>query len=123
MRIICSIILLALLSGMLSIAHAQQSIDPRQAVKFIGREMTVCGPVVRAYYARQSEGQPTTLNLGGTFLNQYFTVLIPGEDRGKFEKSPESLYAGKQICVTGLIESYRGRPEIVVKEPSQIEVR
>ena len=85
--------------------------------------MTVCGPVVRAYYARQAEGQPTTLNLGGTFLNQYFTVLIPGSDRGKFEKPPESLYAGKEICVTGRIESYRGRPLIVVGEPEQIKVK
>ena len=50
MRIIRSSVLLVALFGLISIAHAQQSIAPQQAVKFIGRQMTVCGPVVSAYY-------------------------------------------------------------------------
>lgn len=123
MKILCCSILMAALLGVLSLAHAQQSIAPQQAAKYIGRQMTVCGPVVRAYYARQAKGQPTTLNLGGTFLNHYLTVLIWRSDRGKFQKPPESLYAGKTICVTGTIETRRGRPEIVVREPEQIKVK
>lgn len=123
MKTICSSILLVALLGLFFIAHAQESIAPQQAASFIGRQTTVCGPVVSAFYASQSKGRPTTLNLGGTFLNHYLTVLIRGSDRGKFEKPPERLYAGKKICVTGMIKSDRGRPEIVVSAPEQIEVK
>jgi hypothetical protein len=34
-----------------------------------------------------------------------------------------TLYAGKEICVTRMIESYEDRPAIVVKGPSQIKVK
>ena len=50
-------------------------------------------------------------------------MLIWESDRGKFEKPPDTLYSGKDICVTGTIASYHGRTEIVVREPSQIKVK
>lgn len=123
MRIIYFPFLVGVLFGFLSIAQAQQSISPQQAANFIGREMTVCGPVSKAYYARNAEGQPTTLSLGGNFLVQNFAALIWGTNRGEFEKPPEILYAGKQICVTGTIESRRFSTVIVVASPDQIEVK
>jgi micrococcal nuclease len=67
--------------------------------------------------------QPTSLHLGKPYPNQVFTVLIWGSDRSKFEKPLETLYSGKEICVTGMIKSYQGRPEIIVKEPGQIKIR
>jgi DNA/RNA endonuclease YhcR with UshA esterase domain len=49
-----------------------------------------------------------------------FTVVIWGEDRSKFDK-PEVTYRGQLICVTGKITSYRDIPQIVVRDPKQIE--
>jgi DNA/RNA endonuclease YhcR with UshA esterase domain len=45
--------------------------------------------------------------------------LIWDQDRPKF-KAPEVAFLGKRICATGQIESYRGKPEIIATEPSQI---
>jgi DNA/RNA endonuclease YhcR with UshA esterase domain len=42
---------------------------------------------------------------------------------GKFDKPPEAMYSGKEICLKGMIQSYQGRPEIVVQEPSQVDVK
>ncbi|MGA2402148.1 MAG: hypothetical protein ABSG91_10625 [Syntrophobacteraceae bacterium] len=64
-----------------------------------------------------------TINLDNPYPNQVFTVLIRGSDRGKFEKPPETLFSGKEICVSGMIQSYQDRPEIIVKEPSQIKMK
>ena len=36
--------------------------------------------------------------------------------------NPETLYAGKRLCVSGVITDYRGRPQIVVRDPSQINL-
>jgi hypothetical protein len=49
-------------------------------------------------------------------------VLIWGSDRSKFG-APEDSYADKHLCVTGQIKSYRGVPEIIAYDPSQIRAQ
>ncbi len=120
-KLITPSVLLVLL-GLLCIAHAR-GITPEEAGKFTGTQQTVCGRVVRAFYAVHAKGQPTMLNLDKNSQSRVFTVLIWGEDRNKFEKPPETLYSGKEICVTGMIKSYHGHPEIIVRDPSQIEAK
>jgi DNA/RNA endonuclease YhcR with UshA esterase domain len=118
-------VLLSFLLGLYwicSIALAQDTISPDNAANFIGQQKTVCGTVASAHQATRSKGQPTFLNLNKPYPHQVFTVLIWASDRSKFEKPPETL-SGKEICVVGVIQSYRGSPEIIVKHPSQIKVR
>jgi hypothetical protein len=67
----------------------------------------------------RSEGRPTFLNLDEPYPNEILTILIWGDDRSKFG-TPETEYRDKHVCVTGKITSYRGTPEIVATEPSQI---
>ena len=50
-----------------------------------------------------------------------FTVVIWGQNRGNFPQPPESYYAGKSICVTGLIQEYEGIPQIEVTTPDDIQ--
>jgi len=90
-----------------------------EAAANIGKTATVCGHVTSARYAVRSKGQPTFLNLDSPYPRQIFTALIWGNDRPAFG-TPEKTYLGKSICVTGKIKSYRGNPEIIVNEPSQI---
>jgi len=95
-----------------------------EAATYIGEYKTVCGPVVDTHYAASSNGRPTFLNLGQPYPKpNRFTVVIWGRNRDKFSTSPEQLYSGVTICVSGLIEEYRGIPETEVSEPSQIEIR
>ena len=104
-------------------AFAQETISPENAANYIGQQKTVCGTVASTHLASRSKGQPTFLNLNKPYPNQIFTVLIWGPDRGKFEKPPEWLYSGKKICVKGMIRSNRGLPQIIVKDPLQINVK
>jgi DNA/RNA endonuclease YhcR with UshA esterase domain len=101
----------------------QEHISPIDAPKYIGMEKTVCGTVASATYAVRTKGRPTFLNLDQPHPNQIFTVLIWGSDRNKFKNPPETFFRGKRICVTGIIENYRGKPEIVVRSPDQITVK
>jgi DNA/RNA endonuclease YhcR with UshA esterase domain len=86
-------------------------------------EKTVCGTVASATYAIRTKGRPTFLNLDQPYPKQIFTVLIWGSDRNKFKNPPETFFKGKRICVTGTIEDYKGKPEIVVHGPDQITVK
>ncbi len=117
------LILFFILSGFLSVAYAQETITPENAAKFIGEQKTVCGTVASAHYAAKSKGQPTFLNLDKPYPGQVFTALIWGTERGKFPKPPEEMYSGQKVCVTGTITSYQGKPQIVVKDPSQIKAQ
>lgn len=90
------------------------------AASHIGQRGTVCGPVVDSRYATGSKGKPTFLNFDKAYPNHTFVVLIWGSDRGSFPSSPETYYKGKQVCATGLIESYQGKPEIIAKSGSQL---
>ena len=83
--------------------------------------VTVEGDIVRTYYARGSKGQPTFLNFHDPYEG-YFTAVIWGDDRGKFPPNPESYYLYKKVRIKGKIEIYKGDPEIILRQPSQIWV-
>lgn len=117
-----AVIALALGSGAIT-STADDFIEPSEAVAHIGENGTVCGEVASATFAGQSGGQPTFLNLDRPYPNHIFTVVIWEQNRPKFQTPPEHLYRGKQICVRGLISTYRGVPQIVVDDPSQIWLR
>ena len=101
---------------------SQEVISADKASAYIGKTVTVRGVVASTRYAPSSKGRPTFLNLEKPYPNQMFTVVIWGSDREKFPVPPERAFDGKSIRVTGTIQEYRGVPEIIVKEPSQIVI-
>jgi hypothetical protein len=90
-----------------------------QAKNHFRETATVCGLVVSTRYAASSRRSPTFLDLDNPYPKQPFTIVIWGDDRPKFG-TPEATYANKRVCVTGTIEEYRGKPEIVATDPSQL---
>lgn len=111
-----------LLGFALSLAGSAQAetLSAREASAHVGAVATVCGVVASTKYADDANGQPTFLDFGRAFPNQLFTAVIFGNDRAEFG-APEATYLGSQICVTGMVQLYRGRPDIVVRNPSAIE--
>ncbi len=87
-----------------------------EAVRHIGERACVEGLVTAVVFARQSTGQPTFLDFG-----PQFTAVIWSEDRAKFDPPPET-WRGRRARVTGRIDSYRGKAEIVVRDPAQLAV-
>ena len=116
------LILLLSVTLLPSASIGQKKLNPAEAKDHYGETATVCGDVVSTRFASSSKGEPTFLNLDKPYPNQVFTVVIWGENRGKFGK-PEDDYKDKRVCVTGKISAYSGLPEIVVTEPKQIAVQ
>ena len=100
----------------------QGTLTAGQAKDHVGESATVCGVVASARYAASSRGQPTFLNLDQAYPNATFTVVIWGNVRTAFPEPPEVAYRQKRICVTGLIGTYRGTPQIVPSTPQVIVV-
>lgn len=105
------------------VAPCPGAISWDQAGQHVGESMTVEGLVISTRYASFSNGQPTFLNVGADYPDPTrFTVVIWGEDRSNFTTAPETAYAAKKICVTGVIQTYEGVAEIIAHYPSVITV-
>ena len=105
-----------------SAANVAQQITPAQAKDHVGKQATVCGIVASANFAQRSRRQPTFLNLDKPYPNHIFTAVIWGDDRAKFGQ-PEVELKGKRVCVSGVIENYKGTPEIILREKAQLEIK
>jgi len=91
-----------------------QVISWRDAAGHVGKYRCVEGRVA------------STKNTGRTcFLNfdprRTFTVVIFSRSFARFPGPPERIYRGKAVRVWGQVETYRGRPQIVVSHPQQIQ--
>lgn len=106
-----------LICGIVSVlpsAVRSASLTADQALQHVGEAASVCGTVASSTYAAQSRGRPTFLNLDKAYPNESFTIVIWEEDRSKFG-APERSLSGKRVCASGVIQLYRGRPEIIVR--------
>jgi len=101
-------------------SFAADSVSPADAIKHVGEHVRVCGKVVGTKYAQSSRRSPTFLNLDQPYPNQVFTAVIWGDARPKFKTAPE-LLQGHAICVNGTTTVYKGRAEMEVSDPGQIE--
>ncbi len=89
----------------------------------VGKTVTICGMVSGASYQGSVNGRPTFINFDRPFPNQTFTALIWGDKRGSFSPPPEQQFsAGACVRVSGLVETFRGDPQIVVTSPNQISL-
>lgn len=97
-------------------------IPASEAAHHVGEVVTVCGRVASAAHIGSVKGRPTFLNFERPYPDQPFSVVIWESARARFDKPPERQFDGKSVCVTGRIETYRGKPQIVVEDPDQIVV-
>jgi DNA/RNA endonuclease YhcR with UshA esterase domain len=97
-------------------------ISPVEAAKHAGETATVCGLVAGAKYAAQIRGGLTFIDFEKPYPDATFTAVIFAADRAKFG-TPEKGLAGKRVCVTGKIEIFRGKPEVVLTDPKQLAVK
>ena len=106
------------LAGWAAAAQADP-LTPEDAAKHVGETATICGEVASAKYAAQVKGGPTFIDFGKPYPNATFTALIFGSDRAKFG-TPEKTAQGKQVCVTGKIRLYDGKPQVILTDPKQL---
>jgi hypothetical protein len=102
-------------------ATSPPPLKPEEAVRHIGETATVCGVVASAKHADTTRGQGTFLHLDRPYPNQIFTVIIWEKYRPAFGE-PEKSLLHKRICVTGAIQAYKGKPEILPQQASQVSV-
>ena len=89
----------------------------QDAAKHYGEYAAVEGTIVATY----NSGKACFLNFHKDY-SRFFTAVIFASDFSRFSVTPESYYLGKKVRVSGYIKEYRGKPEIVLEYPDQIEI-
>jgi micrococcal nuclease len=98
-------------------AGTVQVISWQDAAKHYGAYATVEGTIV----ATHNSGKACFLNFHPDY-KRYFTAVIFASAFPRFPANPENYYYGKKVRVSGNIKEYKGKPEIILNDPSQIEI-
>ncbi|HZW63904.1 MAG TPA: hypothetical protein VFF15_09705 [Flavobacteriaceae bacterium] len=102
-------------------AYAQEcEVTIDNASAFVGKEVTVCGVVTEINSPEHISGSPTYFNMGGLYPNQIFTLVLWGKNKHKFVQGLDH-YKGKHLTITGVVELFRGKPQMVLTFPEQVK--
>ncbi|HDY66284.1 MAG TPA: hypothetical protein ENH85_00680 [Candidatus Scalindua sp.] len=95
----------------------EDAISWQDAANYYGEIKLVEGKIVKAY----NSGKACYLNFHQDY-KKHFSLVIFADDFKKFPEPPEEYYLNKIVRTRGLIKEYQGSPEIVITDPSQIEI-
>jgi len=85
-----------------------------------GELAMVYGRVYATWHNKETDDY--LLFFGGDYPAQQFTVVLPGNVARRFNWRPERYFLGEHMTVTGLITTFDGIPEIIVKNKRQVGI-
>lgn len=100
-------------------AHAQQSITPEQAAQHINDSVTVCGLIYYSVVPNISKDEPLVLCMGAAAPNQPLSIVVTQIKRNSFSYDPEKKLVNKNVCVSGVIATFRDKPAIMISDEKQ----
>ena len=113
-------LLLLLLAGFAATCFAQQEIKLEEVRNHVGDSVKLMVKIYGGKYFETANNAPTLLDVGAHYPNARLTLVIWGDVRRQFSNAPETFYAGKNEWITGKIELYKNKPQIVIHDTNQI---
>lgn len=102
-------------------SFAIDRIESYKAAYYMGKNVEVCGKVLQVKNVKKQ----TYLNLDGRYPQQKLAVLVWNDDLNQIVNKIGRLdkLENSRICVTGIVDSYKGNPQIILKESNNILVQ
>jgi TonB family protein len=98
-------------------AVAPPTITPAEAAKHVGEEVVVQGTIDQI---ATTVNLTTHINMGGRYPKHVFTATILRAKQALF--TGVKSYEGKPAEVQGVVRLYRGKPEIMLNDASQLRL-
>ena len=98
-----------------------QTVPLDSVINYEGKIITVCSKV-QSTYVTKGDKKTTYLNFGNPYPNTTFTVVIFEGDLPNFKNTPSEFLKDKNVCITGKVKIYKGKPEMIVNKEEQIKV-
>jgi hypothetical protein len=119
MKLSCFALLLALVALPAAAADAPVArIPASEAAQHVGETATVFG--VLNGYRYNGVKRPTYWNIDGRYPDNLFTAVIPANHVREFPNAKPLI--GRVLAITGTIELYNGKPQIVLTDMAQVQV-
>lgn len=100
-----------------SYAFAENTINWKDAANHYGKYKTVEGTIVSG----KCLPKVCFLNFDKDYKTTFAAVIF-ASDFSKFPANPDQYYRNKKVQVIGTIKEYKGKPEIILKDPGQIQI-
>ena len=110
-------LLLAILLTLATPAMAA-NIQAKDAAQHVGETATVVGVLSDVH--KPDSGKLIQWEIGGAYPNNLLSAVIFKHDMGKFPDMTPMV--GKTLAITGKIEMYHDKPEIVLKDITQVQI-
>jgi DNA/RNA endonuclease YhcR with UshA esterase domain len=95
-----------------------QTVTPADAHSHVDQTVTVEGAVSNVH---KIPSGITFIDMGGKYPDNTFTAVILAADTAKFPDM--TSLNGKTVDVTGKVQLYKGKPEILLTDTSQIKAK
>jgi len=102
------------------VGYGIQTISAFEAKFNIGEVSRVYGRVYASWFNKETDD--LLLFFGGEYPNQEFTMIVPGNIARRFSWRPERYFLGQHVFATGLITTFDGRAEMVIKRKQQLDL-
>ena len=112
------IIIIVLLSLATFSSVAQKEIKIEDAKNHVGDIVKICAKIYGGKFLEKDT--LTLLNAGGNYPDAPLTLVLRPNTRKEFETDPILYYKGRQVCITGKIELFKNKPQIVITTKNQI---
>lgn len=94
-------------------------INSCDAKNYYDKEIIIEGKIIDTY---RSKTNTIFLNFGAPYPKNCFVAVIFNSNLKNFIDYPEKYYKNKIVRIRGLVKEYQGKPEIILKNQSQIEI-
>jgi DNA/RNA endonuclease YhcR with UshA esterase domain len=95
-----------------------QTIGLAEVKSHVGQQVTVEAAVSDVHTGRSGI---TFIDIGGRYPDNAFVAVIFAGDAGKFPNV--SALDGKTVAISGPVQLYQGRPEIILKSADQLKAK
>jgi hypothetical protein len=115
-------LMLLLISACLVQISLAQVVSLDSIAKYEGKSITVCSKVMGIYVSK-NEKKVTYINFGNPYPDNTFTAVIFEKDLPNFKYNPAEYLKDKNVCITGIVKIYRGKPEIIITDEEQLKIK
>ena len=118
-------IILVLITALSLPAFAQKQIKLEDAKNHIGDSVALSGVIYDIKVFEDDDKKPTLalINLGAAYPNQIVTIAVrPELYKNTTTVFPDKSFEGNLANVTGKLELYKGKPQIIIHSTEQLHI-
>ncbi len=103
-----------------NVGHCISVVPAYNADGYIGEVASIYGKVFDTNYSYEND--ELYIYFGDYYPYHDFSIVIPGREARKLSRHPELYFIDQNVSVTGYVSVYGDKPEVIVRDVSQLDI-